>query len=515
MRGNGSPDGHAAERGHEQTDGRVEKRGYGSIDGRDHNGGHGPTDGSGASHGHHVFYGYVVVGALIAAIAIPLSCAVNAAGIFYTSLAKEFGTSSGTLSYYTSFLWGAGLISLPFMGKLLDRLPARVCVSGSCLLIALGFVWLSFMTELWQYFLGAFVMGFGVTMLNLMAPSTIINRWFAKRAGLLIGIAMAFTGVGGLVFSSVGGALILSIGWSKTYLVFAGLSAVTIPITWLLIKSRPSDMGLEPFGKDAGSTDGMSDGMSDGVTTTDSSGESDGASSPDSADAMPSRSASAKHGDAVASDSSCLTPLEKAELGGIQERRAFRMLPFYLILALAFIMNFCMYTYYIIPSYADSLTIGIAFPMLGSLAASAAMGAQTVSKLGMGGLSSKVPILGTCVCFAIGICGIVTLALGSSSIALVFAGAVGYGIFHGTVNVMLPEFTKRSFGDRDYARIYAWVSMSACAANIANGLICGTILHVTGDYAAVFIGLAVLLGIGGVLVWMLRKRSILDLEKGR
>ena len=415
-----------------------------------------------------LFYGYVVVGALILAIAIPLSCAVNAAGIFYTSLAEEFETSAGTLSYYTSFLWGAGLLSLPFMGRLLDRLPARICVSGSCLLIALGFVWLAFMDSIWQYFLGAFVMGFGVTMLNLMAPSTIINRWFAERAGLLIGIAMAFTGVGGLVFSSVGGALILSIGWSNTYLVFAGLSALTVPVTWLLVKSRPEDMGLEPYGADQ---------------------KQDGHCKP-------------------------LTDLEKAELEGISARKALHMRPFYLILAIAFIMNFCMYTYYIIPSYADSLRIGIAFPMLGSLAASAAMGAQTASKLGMGALSSKVPILGTCICLGIGVCGIATLALGSASMALIFAGALGYGIFHGTVNVMLPQFTKRSFGDRDYARIYSRVSMAACAANIANGLICGTILHITGDYTLVLLGLAVLLALGIVIVAMLRRQSILDLKSG-
>ena len=96
--------------------------------------------------------------------------------------------------------------------------------------------------------------------------------------------------------------------------------------------------------------------------------------------------------------------------------------------------------------------------------------------------------------------------------ALIFAGAVGYGIFHGTVNVMLPEFTKRSFGEKDYAAIYSWISMSACAANIANGLICGTIIHRTGSFAGVLVGLAALLAVGAILVSMLRRYSLLDIE---
>lgn len=43
-------------------------------------------------------------------------------------------------------------------------------------------------------------------LLSLSTP-TIINRWFAKNVGLLVGICFAFTGVGGVIFIAVGQAV--------------------------------------------------------------------------------------------------------------------------------------------------------------------------------------------------------------------------------------------------------------------------------------------------------------------
>ena len=410
----------------------------------------------------HVFFGYLVVFALICAIGMPMAIGLDGAGIFYTPIAKTLHTSSGVTSYYTSFLWGVGLVALPFMGKLLDHVDSRIVVAGSCLIITLDFLWLSFVTELWQFFLGAVVMGLGVVMLNLMAPSTIVNRWFAERAGFFVGLIMAFAGVGGFVFSTLGGWLILKVGWQATYRIFAAICAVTVPISWFCIRSYPKDKGLEPYGLAKFEAD---------------SGKGE-------ADAL------------------------KAEEGGLTPKEAYRTLAFLLIMGLAFLMNFCMYTYYIIPSYVDSLHVGEVWPMLGAMAASTAMAAQVASKLGMGALSSKIPYLGTICCVAIGATGVLILCyLGPAASAFVFIGAALYGIFHGTTNVMLPEFSEFAFGRAHYAHIYARISMAACAGNLVTGFVWGTVIHLTGDYRIVFTGIAILMGVAIVVVLLIKTRT--------
>ncbi|MBP3866530.1 MAG: MFS transporter, partial [Eggerthellaceae bacterium] len=198
-----------------------------------------------------------------------------------------------------------------------------------------------------MFYVAAAAMGVGVAMLLFLAPSTLINRWFAKRAGALLGIVMAFTGVGGVVWSTVGGILIQQIGWSATYLVFAVLSALTIPVTLFMVASRPEDKGLEPFGYEPG--------VDEGAPTL---------------------------------------------AQGIAASEAFRMPVFYLICAMCFFLNIGMYVYFMIPSFATTLQIGATLPLLGATASSVAMAGQTVSKLALGAVGERRPQVATIVALA-------------------------------------------------------------------------------------------------------------------
>ena len=150
--------------------------------------------------GGKLHFGYLVVVALVLTSFIPLSLALSCAGIFYPPLSEALGVEKGVLSYYISVLWLAALVALPFMGRLLDGRDARACLTVAVGIAVAAFVWLSFTRTLWQFYVAAAAMGVSVGMLLFLAPSTLINRWFAKRAGVMLGICMAFTGVGGMVW---------------------------------------------------------------------------------------------------------------------------------------------------------------------------------------------------------------------------------------------------------------------------------------------------------------------------
>ena len=217
---------------------------------------------------------------------------------------------------------------------------------------------------------------------------------------------MAFTGVGGVVQSSVGGVLISSIGWSNTYLVFAALSVLTIPVTLLMVRSRPEDLGLEPVGFDV----------------------------------------AAKH-DAVSSED------------GVSAAQAYKMPVFFLLCAMCFFLNIGMYVYFMIPSYASTLAIGAALPLLGATASSVAMAGQTISKLALGAVGEKRPQSATIVTLVLGIAGVALFALFPESAPSYYVAALAFGFYYGITNVMMPQLTRRAFGNRDYAPIYSKVSM--------------------------------------------------------
>ena len=397
-----------------------------------------------------IHFGYFVVAAMVLTSFIPLSLGLSCAGIFYPALSDYLGVERGMLSYYTSVLWIAALVTLPFLGKLLNNRDARLCTTGAVVIIVVAFVWLSFTRALWMFYVAAAAMGVGVAMLLFLAPSTLINRWFAKRAGVLLGIVMAFTGVGGVVWSTVGGILIQQIGWSATYLVFAVLSALTIPVTLLMVASRPEDKGLVPFGYEEAAADAA-------------------ANAPKS-------------------------------VQGVAAAEAFRMPVFYLICAMCFFLNIGMYVYFMIPSYATTLEIGAALPLLGATASSVAMAGQTVSKLALGAVGEKRPQAATIVALCLGIVGVAAFALLSGSVVAFYAAALFFGAYYGITNVMMPIFTRRSFGDRDYAQIYSRVSMVASISNAAAAFIWGTVIDATHSYLPMFVGVIVLMALTVVTV---------------
>ena len=405
-----------------------------------------------------VHFGYRVVVALVLTSFIPLSLGLSCAGIFYPSLSAYLDVEPGILSYYTSVLWCAALITLPFMGNYLNKKDARVCVTAAVVIAIASFVWLSFTASLLQFFVAAFAMGISVGMLLFLAPSTLINRWFHKRAGFFLGIVMAFTGIGGVVWSSVGGMLIEQIGWSSTYLIFAALCACTLPATIFMISSHPKDKGILPYGIDEHNEDG---------------------------------------------------PTNAISLEGIPAKQAFRMPLFYIICIMSLLLNMGMYLYFMIPSYSATIPIGIEFPLLGATASSVAMAGQTTSKLILGAVGEKMPQGATLAAMIIGIVGICLFICVNSSIAIFYISAFCFGIYYGITNVMMPIFTRLNFGNKDYARIYSRVSVITSISNAAAAFIWGTLIDVTGSYLPLFAGVIAMIAISGIfviLIGVMRKR---------
>ena len=159
-----------------------------------------------------------------------------------------------------------------------------------------------------------------------------------------------------------------------------------------------------------------------------------------------------------------------------------------------------MYVYFMIPSYATTLDIGVAFPLLGATASSVAMAGQTVSKLALGAVGERRPRASTTVALALGIVGVALLAFATGSTIAFYAAALCFGAYYGITNVMMPIFTRKSFGDRDYAQIYSRVSMVASVSNAAAAFIWGTVIDATHSYMPMFIGVIALMAVTIVTV---------------
>lgn len=198
-----------------------------------------------------VFYGYWIVASCLVTLLIWSGSTYYAFGIFLKAVESEFGWGRGaTAAAFTVFMLVQGFGG-PLIGRLIDRYGPRLVIAGGAVLTGAGFALLSF-TQSLPYFYAVYVLaGFGSVGIGIVPAGALVSNWFTARRGTAMGVAASGLGLGGLVMGPlVGDLLIPSIGWRLTYWVLAlAIWLVIIPLTLLVVETRPQDRGLLPDGK--------------------------------------------------------------------------------------------------------------------------------------------------------------------------------------------------------------------------------------------------------------------------
>jgi sugar phosphate permease len=206
--------------------------------------------GSGAGlPGSSLHYAWVVLG--VTFVCLLTAAAVRSLpGILTHPLEAEFGWDRATIGLAVSInvlLFG---LAGPLLGRVMDRVGPRVVASVATLLIALGAAGTLGMTKPWHMdLLWGLVVGAGSGGATMVMGSTVANRWFTKHRGLTLGILGAATSAGQIVFTPTLMELTLRWGWRGSTLFIAAIVGVLVfPVVALLLRNRPADMGLRPYG---------------------------------------------------------------------------------------------------------------------------------------------------------------------------------------------------------------------------------------------------------------------------
>jgi len=197
-----------------------------------------------------VFYGYWVL--LVAFLCQATSAGITyyPFGLFVKPLSDDFGWSRGEIMVGSTIMALVGALLSPFFGRLIRRFGAKKTIAAGAIVLSAGMLLLSRIQTLWQFYLLFFVIGVGTAGMAIVPGSIVVANWFERRRGFAIGILGAGIGVGGFAIPPVmGGVLIPGFGW-RTTLVVTGLLPIIliVPLTVLVLREKPSDMGLRPDG---------------------------------------------------------------------------------------------------------------------------------------------------------------------------------------------------------------------------------------------------------------------------
>jgi predicted MFS family arabinose efflux permease len=184
-------------------------------------------------------------------VALLVSAGLRATpGVLMVPLQLNFGWDRATISFAAAvgiFLYG--LVG-PFAAALMLSIGIRRTLLGGLALMALATFASLWMRAPWQYVLtwGVFS-GVGSGAVASVLGAAVVNRWFATRQGLIMGLLSASTATGSLIFVPYLAWLSSFGAWQPVVRAVSLACLVLIPVVALVMPEHPGDIGTRRFGE--------------------------------------------------------------------------------------------------------------------------------------------------------------------------------------------------------------------------------------------------------------------------
>ncbi|GGE15521.1 MFS transporter [Aureimonas endophytica] len=174
----------------------------------------------------------------------------SAPSVLMLPLEQNFGWDRATISFTSAigiFLYG--LVG-PFAAALMLSFGIRrVMMTGLALMAGATFL-SQWMTQSWHYLLTWGVLsGIGSGAIASVLGAAVVNRWFATRQGLVMGLLSASTATGALVFLPVLAWLTRDGDWRPVVLAVSLACLALVPLVALFVPEHPGDVGTTRFGE--------------------------------------------------------------------------------------------------------------------------------------------------------------------------------------------------------------------------------------------------------------------------
>ncbi len=196
-----------------------------------------------------LFYGWVIVAAAWLIMLLCSGCQMGSFPVFFGELLDHFEWSRGSLSL--GFTLNMLLMALfgPLVGLLLNRFGPRALIAAGGLVAAGAMALISLTSQHWHFYVTyGLLLPAGISMAFYIPTVTTVRRWFSRRAGMALSMALTGSGVGLAVGPVVSQALVDAWGWQIAYRALALILAVGVIAGAWLMRRDPESVGLKPDG---------------------------------------------------------------------------------------------------------------------------------------------------------------------------------------------------------------------------------------------------------------------------
>lgn len=363
----------------------------------------------------------VVIGASIFQLAL-IGMLMNTSGSIFTAVRADLGFSMTRISAFHMIRYLVGAVAASTLTRLFFKYSMPKVLFGCLVMVAVAFVLVVIGADTVLWFIAP-VLLLPTGSLGFFALPYVIKPWFPDRYGTVSGIAMASSGIGGILYNPLLTWLMEQMGWRPAVLLTCLATMILGMLGLWLVFRKPAP----------------------------------GVSAP-------------------APDRKALKKEKQPETG----RRPFPVVNFIILTLVLFGMTVCMNFINYLSLYAVSHDYT---PMEGALVLSFAMAGNVLGKLVCGALGDIVGAWWSTAICTIGVAvGMGLLVLGASVYPVLLVGALLLGVTHGLISMTLARCSIAAYGpDRseDFVGVHSGID---CAVSAASTLAIGRFFDASGQF---------------------------------
>ncbi len=196
-----------------------------------------------------VFYGWFIVAFCSIVILIHYGIGYNILTAFNIPLCESTGITRQQFAVIYTLMSVGNILAALQGSAIIKKIGLLNFIRTGSVIFVLNTLFFSTVRN--RFMLWAVGLIYGPTYVSggFFALSIIIANWFQEKRGIATGIVFMSSGLGSVFLLPLANRWIESFGWQRAMFFFFLLSLVMLPVVFFLLKEKPQDLGLEPYGR--------------------------------------------------------------------------------------------------------------------------------------------------------------------------------------------------------------------------------------------------------------------------
>jgi sugar phosphate permease len=195
-----------------------------------------------------LFYGWYIIGITFIANFLTAGTTFYVMNAFMEPLCSTRGWSRTDVNLAPVFGTFVFIFSNLIYGTMILKIGPRIMMAIGAVVGGIAFALMGKAVLLWQFYFLFILLTLGNGAYGEIVANTAVNNWYVAKRGMAIGLSTTGKSLSGAFLPLLAMVLIMKYNIASAFF-WIGLFVVAMgPITWLIVRNWPEDLGLAPDG---------------------------------------------------------------------------------------------------------------------------------------------------------------------------------------------------------------------------------------------------------------------------